>query len=327
MTEPYPLIVVLGPTASGKSALAITLARTLHGEVLACDSTQVYRYFDIGTGKVLTASQQGIPHHLIDLLEPDEVFTAGDYQRRARAVLTEVHARGRLPIVTAGTGLYLRALLEGLSPLPPRAPVLRARLHACAAERGVEYLHRMLARIDPNSASEIGLRDTPKLVRALELCFQTRRSRRELFAQGRARLEDYAVNKIGLLPPRVQLYARIEERVEAMLRAGWLEETRQLVARFRRLTTARPFQFLGYRQLCAQLAGELTLKEAIKQIKHETRQYAKRQITWFRKEPAVSWFAGFGDDRETQAAIIAYLRNQRPTLPGSPAEPDKNPPL
>jgi len=354
MAEPYPLIVVVGPTASGKSVLAIALAQALNGEVLACDSTQVYRYFDIGTGKVPPASQQGVPHHLTDLLEPDELFTAGDYQRRARAVLAEVRGRRRLPIVTAGTGLYLRALLEGLSPLPPRSPELRARLHARVRERGAEYLHRMLSRIDPNAAKEIGPRDTPKLVRALEVCFsasgaQTRRSRTELFAQGRARLEGYAVTKLGLLPPRAQLYARIEERVEQMLAAGWLEEMQRLLTRFPAYAEAsaggpahaalKPFQFLGYRQLLAYIRtspqglkpvsfGDLyggvetpprqdqepwvSLKEAVKQIKHETRQYAKRQITWFRKERGVKWFAGFGDAPGVQDAVLRFLEEAEP---------------
>lgn len=307
MRGEWPLVVIVGPTASGKSALGMALARGFGGEVLACDSAQVYRYFDIGTGKVGARERGGIPHHLTDLLEAEELFTAGDYQRRARAVLGEVRARGRLPIVTAGTGLYLRALLEGLSPLPARSPELRARLQERAedpARRG--YLHRLLARVDPDSARAIAVRDTPKLVRALEVCLQARRPRTELFARGRDRLEGYAVVKVGLMPPRAELYARIEERVERMLAAGWLEETRRLAQQFP--LTAKPFEFLGYRQLAAHLGGGLSLKEAIKQIKHETRQFAKRQITWFRKEPGVRWFAGFGDDAAVQAAVADYLK-------------------
>ena len=353
MAEAYPLVVIVGPTASGKSALAIALARQLQGEVLACDSTQLYRYVDIGTGKLAASEQCGIPHHLTDLLESEELSTAGDYQRRARAVLAEVRSRGRLPIVTAGTGLYLRALLEGLSPLPPRAPELRARLHKRAEERGSEYLHRLLARVDRASARAIAPRDTPKLVRALEVYFSAcargapalgwqggraggRQTRTELFAAGRERLEGYAVTKVGLMPPRAELYARIEERVERMLDAGWLEETRRLRARFPacaeasagrpacaeasvgrpacaeasadRPPTPKPFEFLGYRQLLAHLNGELPLHQAVKQIKHETRQFAKRQITWFRKEPGVKWFAGFGDDPTLQVDVAGYLR-------------------
>lgn len=316
----WPLVVVLGPTASGKSALALRLAQELGGEVLACDSTQVYRYFDIGTGKLSVHTdapygpygRMGVPHHLTDLVEPEEVFTAGDYQRRARAVLAEVRARGRLPLVTAGTGLYLRALLEGLSALPPRSPALRVRFQERAAKRGSDYLHRLLTRVDPESARAIGARDTPKLVRALEVYFsacargaQRRRTRTELFAAGRDRLEGYAVTKIGLLPARAALYRRIEERVERMLAAGWLEETRRLVEKFP--ASAKPFGFIGYRQLAASSGS---LKQAIKQTKHETRQFAKRQITWFRKEPGVKWFAGFGDDPAVAAAVAEYLATE-----------------
>jgi len=296
------LIVLVGPTASGKSALAIHLAERLGGEVLVCDSAQIYRHCDIGTGKVTAAERARVSHHLLDLCEPTEEFTAGDYQRAARRVLAEVSARGRLPIVTAGTGLYLRAFLEGLSPLPPRAPELRARLQAEAEEKGSEHLHRLLARVDPASAKEIAPRDTPKLIRALEVWFQARRPRSELFQAGRDRLEGYAVVKLGLLPERKALYERIDQRVGQMMDAGWLEETRRLRERFG--DRVKPFGFLGYKQLAAHLRGELSMKEAVKQTKHETRQYAKRQITWFRKEPGVTWLPGFGDDEGTREAAL-----------------------
>ena len=302
MSAPRPLIVIVGPTASGKSALGLFLAERLGGEVLVCDSTQVYRHFDIGTGKVTAAERARVPHHLLDLCEPTEEFSAGDYQRAARRVLAEVSARGRVPIVTAGTGLYLRAFLEGLSPLPPRAPELRARLQAEAEEKGSEVLHQVLARADPASAREIGPRDTPKLIRALEVYFQARRPRAELFRAGRDRLEGYTVVKLGLLPERKALYERIEQRVEQMLDAGWLEEARRLREQFGE--RVKPFGFLGYKQLAAHLGGELSLKEAIKQTKHETRQYAKRQITWFRKEPGVAWLPGFADDEGTREAAL-----------------------
>lgn len=305
-----PLVVLVGPTASGKSALGIFLAEQLGAEVLVCDSTQVYRHFDIGTGKVPPAPDASgrarVPHHLLDLCEPTEEFTAGDYLRAGRVVLAEVSGRGRLPIVTAGTGLYLRAFLEGLSPLPPRSPELRARFAARAEEQGSEHLHRILARVDPTSAREIGPRDTPKLVRALEVYFLARRPRTELFQAGRERLQGYAVQKLGLMPDRQKLYERIEARVEEMLDAGWLEETRRLRERFP--ASAKPFGFLGYKQLAAHLRGELSMKEASKQTKHETRQYAKRQITWFRKEPGVEWLHGFGDDARIQAEALARLR-------------------
>ena len=301
-----PLVVVVGPTGSGKSALGIFLARQLGGEVLSCDSTQVYRHFDIGTGKVPLTSRGGVAHPLLDLCEPTEEFTAGDYLRVARATLEKVSGRGRLPVVTAGTGLYLRALLEGLSPLPQRSPELRARLQARAAEKGSEHLHRMLARVDPASAEQIAPEDIPKLVRALEVFFLARRPRTELFQAGRPRLEGFAVQKIGLLPEREKLYEQIEARVEEMLAAGWLEETRRLRERFP--DNAKPFGFLGYRQLAAHLRGELSLRDAIKRTKQETRQFAKRQITWFRKEPGVEWLHGFGHEETIQTDALARIR-------------------
>ncbi|MGH9803990.1 MAG: tRNA (adenosine(37)-N6)-dimethylallyltransferase MiaA [Candidatus Acidiferrales bacterium] len=303
---PPRLLVVLGPTASGKSALGIHLAQALGGEVVVCDSTQVYRHFDIGTGKVPPEARRDVPHHLLDLIEPQEEFTAGDYLRRGRATLEEVSARSRVPIVTAGAGLYLRALLEGLSPLPPRSPELRARLQAEADEKGSEHLHRMLEKMDPTAAREIGWRDTPKLIRALEVCFQARQPRTELFRAGRDRLTGYRIVKLGLLPERKALYARIEARVEEMLDAGWLEEARRLRERFG--DGVKPFGFLGYKQLAAHFRGERTLQDAIKQTKHETRQFAKRQITWFRKEAGVQWLKGFGDDARRQEEALARAR-------------------
>ena len=306
MTVARPLLVLLGPTASGKSALGLFLAEKLNGEILACDSTQVYRHFDIGTAKPTAAERARTPHHLLDLCEPEEEFTAGDYLRLGRAALDDICARGRLPIIVAGTGLYLRALLEGLTPLPPRSPELRARLQARAEEQGSGYLHRLLARVDPASAKEIAPQDTPKLVRALEVFFIARRSRAELFREGRPRLEGYTVEKIGLLGDRPQLYQRIEARVDSMLAAGWLDEARRLRERFG--ANLKPFGFLGYKQLAAHLRGEVTLEEAGKQIKQETRNLAKRQLTWFRREPGVNWLAGFGDHSGIQERALARTR-------------------
>lgn len=300
-----PLVVIAGPTASGKSDLGIYLAQQLGGEVLVCDSTQVYRHFDLGTGKVAPGERAAVGHHLLDLCEPAEEFTAGDYQRLGRQVLEEVSQRGRLPIVTAGTGLYLRALLAGLSPLPPRSPELRTRLKARADEQGKNYLHRLLARVDPESVVQIGPRDTAKIIRALEVYFLARRPRSELFRGGRHPLEGYAVEKLGLLPERKELYARIEARVETMLATGWLEEVRRLRERFP--AHAKPFGFLGYRQLVAHLEGRSSFPEAVRLIKLETRNYAKRQLTWFRKEPGVGWLSGFGHDERIQQEALDRL--------------------
>ncbi len=307
MTVPTkPLLVILGPTAAGKSALALFLAEKLNGEILVCDSTQVYRHFDIGTAKPTAAERARLPHHLLDLCDPQEEFTAGDYLRLGRAALDEVSARGRLPIVVAGTGLYLRALLEGLSPLPPRSRELRARLQARAEEKGSAHLHRLLARVDPASAQEVAPQDTPKLIRALEVFFVARRPRDELFQEGRPRLEGYAVEKLGLLPDRQELYQRIEARVDAMLAVGWLEEARLLRDRF--TDGVKPCGFLGYKQLAAHLRGEVSLDDAVRQIRQETRNLAKRQLTWFRREPRVIWLAGFGDASTVRQDVLDRIR-------------------
>jgi len=305
-----PLVVILGPTASGKSALAIQLARRLNGEVLVCDSTQVYRHFDIGTAKVPLAEQEGIAHHLVDLVEPDELFTAGEYRRQALMVLTEVSQRGKLPILTAGTGLYLRALLEGLADAPERSEELRARLRAKAQLRGSEHLHRTLARLDPEIARRIAPRDTQKVIRAIEMRILAGKPVGEIHRAGRNSLEGYHVQKIGLSPPRAALYAGIDARTVAMLSGGWLDEVRRLSSSGIP-PDAKPFQFIGYPELLAHLAGRLTMEAAIKKIQLATRQFAKRQLTWFRKEPSVHWLPGFGDDPEVGAAALGLLQTPR----------------
>lgn len=295
MNAQQRLVVILGPTASGKSALAIALAEKLGGEVVACDSTQVYRYFDIGTGKVPAAEQRGIPHHLVDLVEPDEIFTAGEYRRRAVDVLDAICARGKLPILTAGTGLYLRALLEGLADAPERSEQLRERLRQCAAGRGPDHLHRILRRLDRDSASRIEPADTQKVIRAIEIRLLSGEPASTLHRRDRGGLEGYHVIKIGLMPPRMALYGRIEQRVRAMLASGWLNEVKSLLSKGI-APTAKPFEFLGYSQLRDVLTGKMELDEAVRQIQQATRQYAKRQLTWFRKEPVVNWIEGFGDN-------------------------------
>jgi tRNA dimethylallyltransferase len=311
MSAPAPLVVIIGPTASGKSSLAIWLAERLNGEVLVCDSTQVYKYFDIGTAKVPLSEQSGIAHHLVDLCEPEQIFTAGEYRRRALQVLDEVTQRKKLPILTAGTGLYLRALLEGLSDAPERSEELRARLREKAGRRGPEHLHRILTRLDPGSASRIGPRDTQKVIRAIEMRILAKKSVGEIHGDGRRRLEGYAVTKIGLSPPRDALYARIEERAESMIRDGWLDEINRLTSKGI-ATDAKPFQFIGYPELRAHLKGQLTMESAVQKIQQATRQFAKRQLTWFRKEPAVHWLAGFGDDPKIAAAALEFLKSSHP---------------
>jgi tRNA dimethylallyltransferase len=302
MSDLARLVVILGPTASGKSALGIRLAEKLGGEILVCDSTQVYRHFDIGTAKVPLAEQSGVPHHLVDLVEPHEIFTAGEYRRRALEVLEDMRGRNRLPILTAGTGLYLRALLEGLADAPTRSDELRERLRQKARLRGAEHLHRLLTRIDRETASRIAPRDTQKIIRALEIRILAGKSVGEIHSSGRAGLEGYHVKKIGLLPPRAALYARINARVEAMIESGWVDEVRRLMAEGVP-PDAKPFQFIGYSELREHLQGRLSLEAATQQIQQATRRFAKRQITWFRKEPGVQWLSGFGDDPEMAAAL------------------------
>lgn len=301
-----PLVALVGPTAAGKSALGVWLAERLGGEVLACDSTQVYRHFNIGTGKPARAEQRGVPHHLMDLVEPEEVFTAGDYRRRAEVVLEDLRARGKLPVLTAGTGLYLRALVEGLADAPTRSAELRARLSERADDRGAPYLHRMLRRLDARAAARIAARDTPKMIRAIEVCLLAGKPISEVHRESRSQLEGFHVIRVGLLPPRAALYQRIERRVDTMLAAGWLEEVKELVARGVP-ATAKPFQSIGYGELRAHLAGELGLEATRQSIQQATRRYAKRQITWFCKEPGVRWLAGFGDDPEIVRDALAYL--------------------
>lgn len=295
MSELARLIVILGPTASGKSTLAIHLAERFGGEVLACDSTQVYRHFDIGTGKVPREQQRGIPHHLVDIAEPQEVFTAGEYRRRATEVLEDVTKRGKLPIMTAGTGLYLRGLLEGLAEAPERSEELRARLRQHLNRFGPEYIHRLLRKLDPEAAAKIAPRDAQKAIRAIEICVLSGERVTKLLRKGRVGLAGYAVTKIGLAPSRDALYTRIDLRVQQMLDAGWVAEVKRLVE-MGIPASVKPFSFLGYSHLRQHLEGGMELKAAIHEIQQTTRRYAKRQITWFRKESEVHWLQWFGDD-------------------------------
>ena len=319
MNQLAPLVVILGPTASGKSSLALAVARHWQGEVLCCDSTQLYRHFDIGTSKLRPVEQRGVPHHLVDLLEPHEIFTAGDYRRRASEVLADLRRRGRLPVLTAGTGLYLRALLEGLADAPGRSEELRDRLRRRSRQRGAPYLHRLLARLDQPSAARIAPQDAPKLIRAIEVCLASGRPLSEVLRQPRPQLEGFEPIKIGLMPPRAALYERIERRTDAMLAAGWLDEVRSLLSRGLD-PAAKPFQFIGYGELRAHLAGVVDLKSAVRAIQQATRRYAKRQLTWFRRESGVEWFEGFGDDPAISESVFASLaRHLGPAAEGSTA--------
>jgi len=310
-----PLVAIVGPTASGKSALGVWLAEQFGGEVLACDSTQLYRGFDIGTAKPGVAERRGIPHHLIDVLAPQEDATAGGYRQMALAVLEGLRNRGRLPILTVGTGLYLRALLEGLADVPQRSEELRARLRTTAADHAPGYLHRVLNRLDPEAAAKIAAPDEQKLIRAIEVCVLARKPVSEVHRTGRSPLTGWRALKIGLMPPRDALYERIHARTDAMLANGWMEEVTRLM-HSGLPENAKPFDFIGYRELREVQRGEKKLEDARAAIQQSTRQYAKRQLTWFRKDPSIHWIAGFGDEPSVQDEARDWLHQQG--LTGSP---------
>jgi tRNA dimethylallyltransferase len=293
------LVVILGPTASGKSALAVTLAQQFSGEIVSCDSVAVYRHFEIGTAKPSPEQRALAPHHLLDVADPDEAFTAGEYSRQARAAIAEITARGRLPIVVGGTGLYLRALLEGLFPGPQRSDELRLRLRARAEQRGSAHLHRVLARLDRAAAEKIHANDTAKLIRAVEVCLTSRSRMSELWKErGRDPLLGYRILRLGLNPERQKLYERINARAQHMFDDGLIEETKALLERYGGQKNITALDSLGYRQAGQFLRGGLSREAAIAAAQQGHRNYAKRQMTWFRREPDVVWLEGFGDEAE-----------------------------
>ena len=295
-------VAILGPTATGKSALALALAERYGGEIINCDSTAVYRGFDIGTDKIAPADRRGIPHHLIDIVEPIDDYTAAQYARDAAAVVRDVHARGRIPIVAGGTGFYYRALTRGLFPGPGRDAALRQRLEAIAERREVTFLHRMLRKIDPASARRIQPRDLKRLVRALEVFFLTGRPLTSHFADTVSPLPDVEVVAVGLRLPAEQIAARVARRVDEQFERGLLDEIRALLARGIP-ETARPFGGLVYRQALEHLHGVRDEAATRALIAQENRRYARRQLIWFRKEPNLSWFDGPGESEGTVAAV------------------------
>ena len=302
-------MVIVGPTAAGKSALGLAVAERWSGEIINYDSVQVYRGFDIGSGKVPPGERRGLAHHLLDILEPDQVFTAGDYRRAALRVLEDIRERGRLPILVGGTGLYLRALLVGLFEGPPRSEALRARLRQMAKRRNRQFLHRLLVRLDPDRAGQIEWPDTQKVIRAIEVCVLARQPMSRLLENGRSGLRGFRVYKIGLSPARHALYERINRRVEQMFAAGLLEETRAMLAR-PDAARLKPLEAVGYRQACEALRGALSVADAIRATQTATRHYAKRQLTWFRRETDVTWFEGMGDTPEVQQQVLFWLERQ-----------------
>lgn len=303
-----PLPIVLGPTGSGKSDLAIHLALAIGGEIVNCDSMQVYRGFDIGTAKVPEHARQGVPHHLIDVVEAKELFTAGDYQQQARAVLREIASRKKIPIVVGGTGFYLRALLHGLFPGPLRDAAIRERLERREQHRPLS-LHRILTRLDPTSAKRIHANDKNKIIRALEVRLLEGKPLTELFSEGSEPLTAFRPIKLGLNPTRALLNQRLEERAAHMFEAGLIQEVRNIVS-MGVAPDAKPFESLGYKQAFQVVQGILTEQQAIQSTALETRQYAKRQVTWFRKEQDVHWLQGFGDDPDVYAQALAIVLHE-----------------
>jgi tRNA dimethylallyltransferase len=306
----------VGPTGAGKSALGLAMAEATGGEILNYDSVQVYRGFHVGSGKVPIEEQRGIPHHLLDFVDPDHPFTAGDYRREAQQVLGAVRERGRLPILVGGTGLYLRSLLQGLFDGPARSEALRARLRKMAERHEPCFLHRLLSRLDTASTLRIHPHDEQKLIRAIEVCLLARRPMSAMLDQGQAGLEGFRVFKLGLNPSRPELHERINRRVEEMYRGGLLEEVSVALAHpdGARL---KPLEALGYVQACAAMRGYISVEEAIRLTQTATRQYAKRQMTWFRREQDVTWFRGFGDDPGVQRQAVDWFRRSSvPIYPG-----------
>ncbi len=300
------LVVVLGPTASGKTALSLALAARFKGEIVNCDSVAMYREFEIGTAKPTTAERAHASHHLLDIVAPTEHITAGEYARQARPVLEEIKSRRCLPILVGGTGLYLRALLEGLFPGPQRFEELRERLRERATSRGSKYLHRILFRLDRAAAEKIHANDVPKLIRAIEVCLTSRRKMTALWNErGRDPLRGFRILRLGLDPDRQALYERINRRAQQMFEDGLIEETNMLIGKYG--NAAGPLASLGYKQAGQFIRGEVTLQQALQAAQQAHRNYAKRQMTWFRREPEVHWLRGFGDDGSIQAEAVRQV--------------------
>lgn len=305
VSEPL-LIVIAGPTGSGKTALSIEMAERLNGEVVSCDSVAVYQDMEIGTAKPSAAERARVPHHMLDVVSPATEYTAGQFGRDARAAVADIAARGKTPIVAGGTGLYLRALLEGLSPVPQRDEVLRDRLRRSDTRFGAGYLHRLLARLDRTAADRIHPNDTPKIIRAIEVSLLEKRPISEAWRHRSAEpLLGFRIVEIGLNPPRAALYERLNARCAQMFAEGLVEETSALVAKYGH--DCRALTSLGYAQALAELDGTLSRAEAIAAAQQGHRNYAKRQLTWFRKRPAMQWIEAFGNcSVENALAMIGY---------------------
>ena len=303
------LVVILGPTASGKTALSLAIAEEFGGEIVNCDSVAMHREVRIGTAKPTPTEQARVPHHLLDVIEPAGYTTAGEYARDARKIIGEISQRGALPIVVGGTGLYLRSLLEGLFPGSARSEELRGALRTRAAEKTPEHLHKILQRLDKAAAARIHANDVPKVIRAIEVCLSGKKPMSDQWAQGRSALEGYRVLRLGLDPDRNELYDRINQRVEGMFAAGLIAEAASLLQNYGE--TARALSSIGYKQVVQLIKGDINQEEAVRAVRQAHRNYAKRQMTWFRKEPDVMWIHGFGNNPEVIERAIACVRETR----------------
>ena len=306
VSQKNPGIAILGPTASGKTLLAIALACEFRGEIVSCDALQVYTRMDIGTAKILPHERKGIPHHMMDLRNPGEDFSAGDYQRLARQALREIQARGHLPFVVGGTGFYLRALIDGLFQGPSRSGKLRIRMKEIIRRKGPRILHRYLRRVDPQAAERIAETDAERIVRAYEVYLATGKTISWWQQKPRDALDGYRWLKIGISLPRELLYRRIDQRAEEMFRSGFLEEVQQLIKSFP--AGSHAFRAIGYRQAIAYFDGKLTLEQAIEETKKQSRRYAKRQLTWFRADPEIIWLEEGADRTKLQTEAADLIR-------------------
>jgi tRNA dimethylallyltransferase len=306
---PSPVIAIVGPTASGKSSLGIEVARALNGEIINCDSVQVYQEIQIATAKVPLEERKGVPHHLIDVVPPNVNFTAGEWAREAAAKIEEIEKRGRIPLLVGGTGLYLRALRKPFFISPPTDRTLRSRINLIRERHGAEHLHRLLRRIDPTGADQLQLRDWPRVQRAIEVFLQTGQS---IVAQREQRPEPHESSRrlrvLALNPPRNILYDRINQRTEAHFKAGLVDEVKRLLSQGVP-PDSNALGAHGYRRVVEYLQGERDLPSAIEQTKLDVRHYAKRQLTWFRHEDGVEWFPGFGEEKGVLESVLRAVQS------------------
>jgi tRNA dimethylallyltransferase len=301
-----PGIIIVGPTASGKSRLGISLAVRFQGEIIGCDALQLYRRMDIGTAKVSASDRERVPHHMLDILDPSEDFSAGAYLRAARKSLEEICKRGNLPFVVGGTGFYLQAFLDGLFDEPAKEETLRVRMREIIKRRGTKILHRALERIDPQSASRIEEADGERIMRAYEIYLASGHPMSWWQQQPRNALRGYYWLKLGIHVPRTELYERIDNRVDEMLQNGFLEEVQSLLALYPRNSPA--FKAIGYRQIVDYVDGKQSMEQAVADIKMESRRYAKRQMTWFHRDPDIQWIEDPGEAAKLDTTAAALVK-------------------